>query len=55
MARNNKDTVVGHTNIEFVHNAKRDRWFEANIDKFILEGRKRLLAHSYIFLKTSSR
>lgn len=28
-----KDTIIGHTNVEFVHNAKRDGWFGANIDE----------------------
>ncbi|AIZ79934.1 hypothetical protein [Actinobacillus equuli] len=31
-----KDTIIGHTNIEFVHNAKRDGWFGANTEKIEL-------------------
>lgn len=27
-----KDTIIGHTNVEFVHNSKRDGWFGANIE-----------------------
>ncbi|HGO5822594.1 TPA: hypothetical protein ACK3JW_000235 [Mannheimia haemolytica] len=31
-----KETIIGHTNVEFVHNAKRDGWFGANIEKINL-------------------
>lgn len=42
-----KENIIGHTNIEFVHNAKRDGWFGANIDKFTLGDIKGGIRHEY--------